>query len=630
MRVIGTAGHVDHGKSSLIEALTGIHPDRLKEEQARAMTIDLGFGWLKLPDGREVGIVDVPGHRDFIENTVSGIAGIDAALIVVAADEGVMPQTREHLAILDLLGVHAGILVITKIDLIPDADWLSAVEADIRAAVQGTVFEGFPAVHVSARTGKGLDTLLTTLSEVLRRGNEHPDIGRPRLGIDRVFTMSGFGTVVTGTLREGHLEVGDEVQFLPSGLMGRVRGLQTHHRKLSRVPPGSRTAVNIAGIAAEQIRRGEVLTHPGQYQSTRRVDASVRLLDSGSSALHHHAEVKVFLGTGETMATLRLLGTEELIPGQEGWIQLDLREPLVCVRGDAYILRRPSPSETLGGGRIIDSHPAGRHRRFDPGVVTSLTALARGSPEDVIFEAAMALNMASIGEIITRSGLPAETAHAALRGLMKSDQLIDLEDGRAMMKSDFLIIARPHWNDLREATIQIVNGYHGKFPLRAGVPREELRSKMNLSTRLFDTAIRRLVSDQTLVEAGNWIAMPHHKILFDDKQLGRIDVLMQEFERSPFSPPSLKDCEAATGVETVAALIALGRLVPVSSEVVFLKRDYDSMVAEVRSVLEERGQITLAEARDRFRTSRKYAQALLEHLDSVGVTRRMGETRVLA
>src|SRR5512138_3869211 len=383
MRVIGTAGHVDHGKSTLIAALTGVHPDRLKEEQAREMTIDLGFGWLTLPNGEEVGIVDVPGHRDFIENMLSGIGGIDAALLIIAADEGVMPQTKEHLAILDLLQIPAGLIVLTKIDLASDSAWLDLVETDIRSAVAGTVMQNAPIVRVSAKTKTGLKSLISSLQSLLENKSSRLDLTRPRLPIDRVFSMSGFGTVVTGTLLDGQLALGDEVEILPSGQKGRVRGLQTHKKKEARAVPGSRTAVNVSGIDTEAVRRGEVLIHPDQYQPTRRVDARFRLLKDVSSSLKHNSEVKFFVGASETIATLRLLGTEELSPGEEAWVQLELRDPAVTVRGDRYILRRPSPSETLGGGVIVDHQPQGRHKRFGEEVLQSLESLSQGTPTDV-------------------------------------------------------------------------------------------------------------------------------------------------------------------------------------------------------------------------------------------------------
>ncbi|HEX2697160.1 MAG TPA: selenocysteine-specific translation elongation factor, partial [Anaerolineales bacterium] len=418
MRVIGTAGHVDHGKSTLIEALTGTHPDSLKEEQAREMTIELGFGWLTLPSGEEIGIVDVPGHRDFIGNMLAGVGGIDAALLVIAADEGIMPQTKEHLAILDLLQIPAGLIALTKTDLIKDKDWLDLIETDVRTAVKGTVLQNAPILRVSARTKTGLDQLLATLADVLRDRPARPNLGRPRLPIDRVFSMSGFGTVVTGTLTDGHLAIGDDVEILPSNLTGRVRGLQTHKKKEEQAVPGSRTAVNISGVATEQIQRGDVLVHPRQYQTTRRVDARFRLLKDVSAPLKHSSEVKIFVGTSETIATLRLLGVEELSPGAEGWIQLELHKPIVAVRGDHYILRRPSPGETLGGGVIVDTQPKGRHKRFDESILKSLVSLTQGSPSDVLLEAALALNAAPINDIVARSQLETASAESALKDLL--------------------------------------------------------------------------------------------------------------------------------------------------------------------------------------------------------------------
>ncbi len=629
MRVIGTAGHVDHGKSALIEALTGTHPDRLKEEQVRQMTIDLGFGWLTLPDGQEVGIVDVPGHRDFIENMLAGIAGIDAVLLVVAVDEGVMPQTREHIAILDLLQIGTGVIALTKTDLITDRDWVEAVEADIRAAVNGTVLQQAPLVRVSARTRSGLDVLTATLGDVLRVASERPDLGRPRLPIDRVFSISGFGTVVTGTLSDGSLRVGEEVLLLPSGVAGRIRGLQTHRKKVDRAVPGSRTAANVSGLSVDQINRGEVLVHPGQYQPTRRLDARFRLLSTASSPLLHDREVKVFAGTSQTTATVRLLGIEELAPGQEGWIQLELRHPLVCVRGDPLILRQPSPGETIGGGRVVDAQPAGRHKRFDKALLDSLDALAQGAPDDVLLEAALALGPASMSEVAARAHLTAEAAQGAAARLIAAGKLILLEAEEAASEADVPVIALPTWRTLEDRARRILAAYHARYPLRPGMPREELKSRLELSTRLFNGTIQRMTSEQMLVDTGNLIALSTHQVRFEPDQQAQVERLMRRFEENPYGPPSLKECQTMVGDEIVGALIASGQLIAVSAEVVFRKVDYDSMVGKIRAVLADQGQITLAEVRDLFHTSRKFAQALLEHLDAVGTTRRSGDSRVL-
>ena len=629
MRVIGTAGHVDHGKSTLIAALTGTHPDRLKEEQAREMTIELGFGWLTLPDGEEIGVVDVPGHRDFIENMLAGVGGIDAALLVVAVDEGVMPQTKEHLAILDLLQIPAGLIVLTKTDLIADKEWLEALESDVRTVLNDTIFNEAPIVCVSARTGSGLNQLKSTLGEILRHLPARTDLGRPRLPIDRVFSISGFGTVVTGTLSDGHLRVGDEIQILPSGLTGRVRGLQTHKKNEDRALPGSRTAVNLSGIGTDQIRRGEVLIHPDQYQVTRRVDARFRLLADATSAIQHNTEVKVFVGTSETVATLRLLGKEELQPGEEGWIQLEVRDPIVAMRGDRYILRRPSPSETLGGGAIVDAQPKARHKRFDEQVLNSLALLAKGSPADVLFEAALALNSAPVKDIAARSHLEHDPASKGLKELIREGRLVILEEGEVSSSSDVLSIASPQWKDLCQQTDRLLSSYHGKYPLRRGMPREELKSRLNLTPRLFNALIKKLASEGMLIEENNSVAKVGHEIRFDSSQNAKVQTLISRFSKNPYTPPTVKECQAEAGEEIVNALIDLGELQAVSNEIVFQKQDYDSMVAKVHAVLVQKEKITLAEVRDLFTTSRKYAQALLEHLDSSGLTIRDGDFRKL-
>ncbi len=629
MRVIGTAGHVDHGKSTLIEALTGVHPDRLKEEREREMTIELGFGWLTLPNGEEVGIVDVPGHRDFIENMLAGISGIDAALLVVAADEGVMPQTREHLAILDLLQIPAGLVVLTKTDLASDPDWLALVEADIRSALTGTVLQEAPILRVSAKTRTGLNDLLTSLSALFQQKPSRPDVGRPRLPIDRVFSMPGFGTIVTGTLSDGHLSLGDEAVVLPSGVRGRVRGLQTHKKKEQRAVPGSRTAVNISGVAVESIRRGDVLTHPGQYSPTRRLDARLRLLKDVSQPLKHGMEVKVFLGASESMAHLRLLGTERLAAGEEGWIQLELRQPVVAVRGDRYILRRPSPGETLGGGFIVDHQPKGRHKRFDEKVLKSLAALAAGSPADVLLEAALALGPASIKDVVARSRLEFETAQEALKELLQAGSLLMLEAGQPLVSSDLLVICAPHWMALQDKTTDMIATYHKNYPLRRGMLREELKSKLKLTTRVFNAILTHYTSRNILTDTGGYVALPGHEIRFDSGQQARVQELMRKFEQAPYAPPSIKECQALAGEEVYNALVELGRLKPVSAEVVFRTEDLERMIVEVRAFIARNGQMTVADARDLFNSSRKYMLPLMEFLDAAGVTVRDGDARKL-
>jgi selenocysteine-specific elongation factor len=620
MHVIGTAGHVDHGKSTLVAALTGTHPDRLKEEQEREMTIDLGFAWLTLPDGEEIGIVDVPGHRDFIENMLAGVGGIDAALLVIAVDEGIMPQTREHLAILDLLQIQAGIVVLTKIDLIDDPAWLDLVEGDIRNVLRGTALQDAPILRVSSRTRAGLPELLRALSLLLQNVPGRPDLGRPRLPVDRVFSIAGFGTVVTGTLSDGKLSAGDEVELLPSGLRGRIRGLQTHKQKEETAVPGSRTAVNISGLDVEQIQRGEVVTRPGQYRATQRLDLSFRLLPDVSASLRHHTEVKLFIGTSETMADVRLLGAENLNPGETGWLQLELRTPVVAVRGDRYILRRPSPGETLGGGSVVDPQPKRRHKRFDKAVLQALDVMAQGSPAEVILQAALALGPSPVKDVITRSRLEGSAAESALKELLDSGQLVSLED---------VAIAASQWSALKESIVTALAVYHETYPLRRGMPREELKSRLKLAPRLFNLIVPKMAAEGVLTESPKWAALPGHVVRFSPFQQVKVDKLMALFATAPYTPPSVKECVAEVGEDIFSTLLELGDLVAVSGEVVFRKTDYEAIVKKIRQALQQKGQVTLAEVRDLLNTSRKYVQALLEHLDTIGVTAREGDIRKL-
>lgn len=637
MHVIGTAGHVDHGKSSLVEALTGTHPDRLKEEREREMTIDLGFAWLTLPSGEEIGIVDVPGHRDFIENMLAGVGGIDAALFVIAADEGVMPQTREHLAILDLLQIPAGVVALTKVDLVDDAEWLSLVEEDIRGILSGTVLATAPILRVSSRTGAGLPALTRALADCLADRPPRADVGRPRLPIDRVFTMAGFGTVVTGTLSDGHFQVGEEVQLLPSELTGRIRGLQTHKRKEETAWPGSRTAVNISGVDVSQVMRGEVLTHPGDYSTTRRLDVRFRLLKDASTPVEHNAEVKLFIGATEVVARLRLLGSEALHPGEEGWLQLELASPVVAIRGDRYILRRPSPGETLGGGVVVEPKPSERHKRFSANILARLAALSQGTPAEILFQALTSLGAAPLQDVIVRSSLSETVASEAIIELVSNGQLVVLETVEngirqglssvpKFLPSD-LVASKAFWQRFTDQAIQEVESFHRSTPLRQGMHREELKSRMKASTRLFNAALRKWIREGFLEESGVSVYRPGHVIRFDPVQKKKVDALLDKFAASPFSPPTVKDCTTEVGEEVFNALVELGKLLPVSPEVVFRQEDYERMVADVRKLIEKQGQVTAAEVRDYFNTSRRYVLALLEHLDATGVTVREGDIR---
>jgi selenocysteine-specific elongation factor len=623
VQVIGTAGHVDHGKSTLINRLTGINPDRLKEEQEREMSIELGFAWFTLPNGGEIGIVDVPGHRDFIENMLAGIGGIDAVLFVVAADEGVMPQTREHLAILDLLQIPAGVIALTKIDLVDEPGWLDLVEAELRETLAGTVLEDAPIVRVSARSGEGIDTLVESLQDILIQQPHRPDLGRPRLPVDRVFTLSGFGTIVTGTLLDGRLSVGDDVHILPRGITGRIRGLQTHKQAEQSAQPGSRTAVNISGVSVDQIVRGDVVVHPGDYQTTKMIDVYCTLLADADAPLKHNSEVKLFLGAAEVMARVRLLGIQECEPGGGAFLQLMLQTPVVALRGDRFIIRRPSPPATIGGGKVVDPHPARRHRRFNAERLDELERLLMGTPEDIVLQTAQKLGITSVDKLISISGLEAEPAKKALESLINQGVLVELNHGRLILTHN----TRSRFCDLIEGTL---SAYHQQFPLRLGMPRERMKSQSELDNKAFDAMITWMAEQGILVEFGADLRLSQHQVKFSLAQQAQIDDLLGQFSNQPYTPPSFKQSCEQIGEELVRALIAIGQLVRVGEDVLLETEVFTKMRQAVVNHIQDKGNITLAELRDQFDTSRKYAVAVLEYLDQTGVTVRRGDARELA
>jgi selenocysteine-specific elongation factor len=629
VRVVGTAGHVDHGKSALVQALTGINPDRLQEEQEREMTIDLGFAWLTLPGGEPVGIVDVPGHKDFIENMLAGIGGIDAALFVIAADEGVMPQTREHLAILDLLQIDGGVVALTKVDLIEEEGWLDLVMADVAETLEGTCLSDAPLVPVSARKRIGLEELLSALEKSLASVQPRRDRGRPRLPIDRVFTISGFGTVLTGTLIDGGLAIGDEVEIQPQGLSARIRGLQTHKQKIERAVPGSRVAVNLTGVPKEDIKRGDVLCTPGWLQSTVLVDVWLDYLGDSSRPLRHNQEVKFFSGAAEVLARVRLLADQVLHPGQSGWVQLRLADAVPLIKGDRFILRSPSPSITIGGGMIVDPHPGRRHRRFRPQVIERLETLAQGSPAEIALQS-LERQGPSLGRVLDQtSGLGDET-EAALRELVAADQVVVLGAGqlRAGWREQ-LFVSRSGWSALMEQVERELSRYHAEYPLRVGMPREALRGRLGLPARLFNAVLTHAASEELVNDGGARVRLSTHAVRFSPEQQARIDALQEQFRANPYTPPSVKESVAALNEELLAALLAQRQLVQVSEDVLFLATTYEEMVRCTRDYIQTHGSITVAQFRDLFNTSRKYALGFLEHLDAEGVTRRVGDERVL-
>ena len=633
MYVIGTAGHVDHGKSALIRALTGIDPDRLREEKERGLTIDLGFAWLALPSGREVSIVDVPGHERFVRNMLAGAGGMDLALLVVAADEGVMPQTREHLAILDLLQVRGGVLVLTKKDLV-DPDWLEMVAVDVQEAVKGTTLEGSPLVACSSVTREGLDELLAAIDERLESTPARRDIGRPRLPIDRAFTMAGFGTVVTGTLIDGPLRVGQEVEVVPArptgapaALRARVRGLQTHRRKLEEARPGSRTAVNLAGLAAADLYRGQVVATPGWLTPTTAVDVRLRALRSARHPIRHNQTLSFHTGSGESRARVRLLDREEVRPGEEGWAQLRLAALTAVVKGDLFVLR--TANDTVGGGQVVDAQPP-RHRRFQGATLEALSVAQRGSPEEALLGLLARIEPCELSALARRTDLGAEQARAAAEALVTDGRAVAL--GSTPLADNTVVYSASGFAALGQRARQAIEAYYKQHPLRRGIPREELKSRLGLAPRVFDLALERWSASGELEERGSAagqsgaaVALPGHEVRLTPTQESEARALLAALESNRYSPPT----EQRVSPELVAYLEEEGQVVDVGDGIIYAAGAYQEMVERIVDHLKREGVITLAQVRDMFGTSRKYARPLLEYLDLRHVTRRVGDERVL-
>jgi len=619
MYTIGTAGHVDHGKSALVQALTGIDPDRLREEKERGLTIDLGFAWFTLPGGEEVSIVDVPGHERFIKNMLAGVGGIDLALLVIAADEGVMPQTREHLAIIDLLGIANGVVAVTKADLV-EREFLELVQAEAEEMIAGTSIEGAPVVACSAIRRLGLEELAATIERELAKTPPRLDAGRPRLPIDRAFTMTGFGTVVTGTLIGGSLQLGEDVEVVPGGLRSRIRGLQTHGRKVEVAAPGRRTAVNLAGIAVDQLERGMVVATPGWLKPVTAVDVRLQAARYTGRPIKHNLSVTFHTGPAEVAGRVLLLDREQIPPGETAWAQIRLSDPVAALKGDRFVIR--DPNDTLGGGRIVDVN-ARRHRRHHVATLSALEALEKGSPEELVLIALRRLEPAEAAAVIRDSGLDLGSAREAIDTLIASGDVIALTG--APLTGVPLVYSAEGLRAMTQRLNETLAAYHKHAPLRAGMPREELRGRLGLAPRAFEQLLGHWLGAGDAKEAGAAVALPEHEARAGREQEVRARAFVEALRASPFSPPA----DASLEEELLAYLEAKGDIVRVADGVAFASEAYGEMVERVSSHIRERGSVTLAEVRDMLATSRKYAQALLEHMDAERITRRVGDARIL-
>ena len=629
--VMGTAGHVDHGKTSLVKGLTGVDTDRLKEEKERGITIELGFASLTLPDGRTLGLVDVPGHERFVKNMVSGAAGIDLVVLVIGADEGVMPQTREHLHICSLLGIREGLVALTKIDLV-EPDWLSLVTDDVRQFLQGTFLENSPIVTVSSATMAGFDELLQVLQKTASNVEEGADAGIFRLPVDRIFTMKGFGTVVTGTLLSGRIDTGDEVEVYPRDIVTKIRGIQVHNQSVPYAESGQRTALNLQGVDKALVLRGDVLARPGTVFPTQRLDLFCDYLAGAGRKLKNRSLVRFHVGTSEVMARILLLEGDEWEPGQSGYAQLILASPIVAVAGDRYVIRSYSPVTTIGGGVILDPLPA-KHKRYSPPVLAQLQSIHRGSENDrtmAIVERA-GLKGITTTELVARTGYSTGRLRKIMESILSKREalLIDREEERLLWISAY--------ENLQERILERLRSFHERFPLKEGTPREELRTMLGfgIGPKLYHTALRDLEkAGQVVIDRENVRLSEHRVHLAGGLDRMRSEIL-KAYRESGLTVPSFKDVmepfagRRSEALSLVQTMLKDGMLVKVTEDLYFHRDVLAKLREDYRAYLLREGKATPASMKELTGLSRKYIIPLMEYFDAAKLTIRTGDQRIL-
>jgi selenocysteine-specific elongation factor len=629
--ILGTAGHIDHGKSSLIKALTGVDPDRLKEEKLRGITIELGFADLALPNGRHLGIVDVPGHERFVRHMVAGASGMDLVALVIAADEGVMPQTREHLEICQLLRVKQGLVVLTKTDLVEE-DWLELVEEEVREALKGTFLEGAPMVRFSAVTGAGQEELLATLAELAERVPPKPVKGIFRLPIDRVFTIRGFGTVVTGTAISGRLRVAEAVAVYPPGFKARVRGLQVHSHSVAEAQAGNRTAVNLQGLEKEELQRGMVLAPPDALLPSRRLDAFLEILASAPRPLKHRQAVRLHTGTSERLAMPLLLDADDLPPGASGYVQFFLRESLALKPGDRLVIRSFSPAFTWGGGQVLHVHPP-RHRRRQAEVLARLEILEKGVPEEVLPLYLEEAGAAGLGRSELEALLPWDPGDllALLLRLSKQGQALNYDPE----KERYILGATA--SQLKGEITGTLAAYHRNNPLKPGFSKEELRRQLppQMEVRLFNQLLNDLAQQGQIAVEKELVRLGGHRVTLASDQEEHVNRLAALYRGGGFSPPTLKEAAASLEVspdklkQLLTLLLNQGRLVKVKEDLYFHREAIDQIKGQLVDFLKKNREITVLQFKDLTQTSRKFTIPLLEYFDLARTTVRVGDTRRL-
>lgn len=621
MFVLGTAGHIDHGKSALVLALTGIDPDRLPEEKERGMTIDLGFAWLSLPDGNEVGIVDVPGHERFVKNMVAGVGGIDAVLFVVAADDGWMPQSEEHLQILDLLKIQTGIVVINKIDLV-DPDWLNLVEEDVKEKIKGTILENAPVIRVSATQKIGIKELYDLIVKMFTGIAPQKDIGKPRIYIDRVFTMAGRGTVVTGTLRDGSFQLGEEIEILPLRITSRIRELQTHKKIQDKVMPGTRVAMNLAGVEKEKLQRGDAITRPSQDQVIHSFIAKVEVVSTLTHPVKHNASMLLILGTAELLARARILDKDQIPPAGTGLVQFECKTNLLARIGDHFILRLPSPQITIGGGMVLDVSPKAVKRK-DQALIADLLRRASLNPSDVILSELGKEGLIPKKEILKASNFSQEQIQSSLNQLGK--------EGKIFSTLEF-VADITKWNRTEEQIISEIEKAHQRSPFKVGMKSAEFSGRLNIEPTLLDQMIKHLVKEGRIVQQGMYLKLPTHQPMLSSDQIALSDKILEEFTAHPLAAPTKEEItiRGPEFVQVLSFLIEQDRIVELKEGILLRKEDFDKVKNAVIEFLQKRDQATVSELREHLSTTRKYMVPILEKLDQLGITQREGDKRRLA
>lgn len=606
---IGTAGHVDHGKTTLIKALTGVDTDRLKEEKERGMTIDLGFASLDLPNGTHAGIVDVPGHERFIKNMLAGAGGVDLALLVIAADESVMPQTVEHLEILQLLEVRRGVIALTKADLV-DGDWIEVVKEDVRKALAGTFLADSPIISVSSTGGQGLPELLAAIQEASEGVEARDSSGPFRLPIDRVFTLTGFGTVVTGTLVAGTVKAGDAVEVLPKGLKSRVRQIQVHGHKVETASAGSRVAMNLAGLEVADLERGDICATPETLKASNLLDLRLTLLKS-AKLLKNGARIRFHIGTAELLGRLTLLDRDELKPGDQAFAQFRSETPAAAAKNDRFVIRSYSPMVTIGGGVIIEPN-ARRHRRFDDAVISALETSSKGSPEELLQQA--------LRQSPTGKNAADIMSEAEFESLKRQGKIVELPGGRAMHPA----VLSEHVEKIR-ATLK---SFHGKNPLKLGMPKEELRSIVGkaFDSKGFASLLEYMRQAGEITISDALVSLAGVEVSLTSEQQSAADRILAELQKAGLNVPS----PAELGPREILELLAQrGEVIRVTHELYFHRETIEQAERTVREFIGKHGKITVSEFRDITGTTRKYALPILEYFDSRKITRRVGDNRVI-